>query len=74
MTGHKKVESNAKSKLPDVPALVCDDRNKKKYKKGEFLGKVSQGNQYKIIIITRYIGFLQYVLKINKHFLFQMKY
>lgn len=44
MTGHKKVETNAKSKLPDVPALVYDERNKKKYKKGEFLGKVSNGD------------------------------
>lgn len=47
MTGRgKKVETNAKSKLPEVPTLVIDERNNKKYKKGEFLGKVSIFDHY----------------------------
>lgn len=41
MTGRKRTESSAKIKLPDVPCLVFDKRNNKQYKKGEFLGKVS---------------------------------
>lgn len=43
MTGReRKTEaSSSKSKLPDVPMLVFDQKNNKQYKKGDFLGKVS---------------------------------
>lgn len=43
MTGRRRTnEPAAKPKLPDVPALVFDKRHNKQYKKGDFLGKVSQ--------------------------------
>lgn len=43
MTGRKRTTdaTSSKSKLPEVPVLVIDQRNDKQYKKGEFLGKVS---------------------------------
>lgn len=42
MTGRRKPESSSsKPKLPDVPPVVTDVRASKRYRKGEFLGKVS---------------------------------
>lgn len=38
----KTTEASSKpKKLPDVPELIIDQHNKKKYKKGDLLGKVS---------------------------------
>lgn len=42
MTGRRKAtETSSKAKLPEVPVHVFDKRNNKQYKKGDFLGKVS---------------------------------
>lgn len=47
MTGQKKPSSSsAKAKLPEVPALVFDNKNNKRFRKGEFLGKVSQHDDH----------------------------
>lgn len=40
MTGRRKA-TEAKPKLPDVPAHVIDEKNQRQYMKGGFLGKVS---------------------------------
>lgn len=43
MTGRRKAtESSAKAKLPEVPMHIFDEKHKKQYKKGDFLGKVSK--------------------------------